>query len=90
MAYYVYSLESHRRGDSNENTQYTIMLKKIEKISLLYLIKSNYHCLELIFMAHKVFEPLKFYCTCFRSSIKTVREARGRLVRDTRLFSSRS
>ena len=35
MAYYVYSLESPRRGDSNENTIYNIMLKKIEKISLL-------------------------------------------------------
>ena len=28
MAYYVYSLESPRRGDSNENTQYTIMFKE--------------------------------------------------------------
>ena len=47
------------------------------------LIGSNYPCLELISMVHKVFEPLKFDCTsvggnpvCFRSchrpqSIKT-------------------
>ena len=28
------------------------------------LIGSNYPCLELIFMVPKVFEPLKFYCTC--------------------------
>ena len=41
MAYYVYSLES-RRGHSNENTQYTIMLKKIEKISLLCLLTRRY------------------------------------------------
>ena len=26
------------------------------------LIGSNYHCLELIFMVPKVFEPLKFDC----------------------------
>ena len=31
MVYCVYLLESPRRGDSNENTQYTFMLKKIEK-----------------------------------------------------------
>ena len=35
MVYCVYSLESPRYGDSNENTQHTFMLKKIEKISLL-------------------------------------------------------
>ena len=28
------------------------------------LIGSNYPCLELIFMVQKVFEPLKFDCTC--------------------------
>ena len=37
--YVVYSLESPRRGDSNEYTQYTIIVYKIEKISL------NYRCL---------------------------------------------
>ena len=42
MAYYVYSLESPRRGDSNENKQYTIILKKIEKISLLRLLTRRY------------------------------------------------
>ena len=31
MVYCVYSLESPRWGDSNENTQYTFMSKKIEK-----------------------------------------------------------
>ena len=35
MVYCVYSLESPRWGNFNENTQYTFMLKKIEKISLL-------------------------------------------------------
>ena len=34
MIYYVYSLESPRCGDSNKNTQYAFMFKKIEKISL--------------------------------------------------------
>ena len=32
----VYSLESPRRGDSNEYTQHTIIVWKIEKISLNY------------------------------------------------------
>ena len=32
--YCVYSLESPRCGDSNENTQQTFMLRKIENISL--------------------------------------------------------
>ena len=36
MVYCVYSLESPRWGDSNEYTQYTFILKKIEKTSLLY------------------------------------------------------
>ena len=31
-----------RRGDSNENTQYTIMLKKIEKLSFLCLLTRWY------------------------------------------------
>ena len=71
MVYCVYSLESPHRGDSNESTQYTFMLKKIKKILikppnlalLSTLICSNYSCLELIFMVPKVFEPLKFDCT---------------------------
>ena len=69
MVFCEYSLESPRRGDSNENTQYTFILKKIEKISLLCLLTwlynktlngSNYPCLEHIFIVPKVFEPLKF------------------------------
>ena len=31
MVYCVYSLELPRWGDSNENTQYTFMSKKIKK-----------------------------------------------------------
>ena len=47
----VYSLESPRWGDSNENTQYTFILQKIDKISLLSLLTLRYiinpHWLEL-------------------------------------------
>ena len=51
MVYCVYSLESPHRGDSNESTQYTFMLKKIKKIlikppDLALLI--NPHLLELV------------------------------------------
>ena len=38
MVYCVYSLESPRWGDSNENTQHTFILEKIEKISILSLL----------------------------------------------------
>ena len=34
----VYALESPRWGDSNGNTQYTFMSKKIDKLSLLCLM----------------------------------------------------
>ena len=66
MACCVYSLESPKWGDSNENTQHTFMLMKIENISLLCFlalwltyIGSNYPCLEHILMVQKLFEPLK-------------------------------
>ena len=42
MVCFVYSLESPRWGDSNENTQHTFVLKKIEKISLLCLLTWRY------------------------------------------------
>ena len=38
MVYCVYSLESPRWGDSNENTQHTFILEKIEKIAILSLL----------------------------------------------------
>ena len=71
---WVYSLESPHRGDSNEYTQHTIIVYKIEKISLNYrylllelvpcltLSDSNYPCLERISMVPKMFEPLRFDC----------------------------
>ena len=34
MEYCVYTLESPRWGDTNENTKYTFMFKKIENMSL--------------------------------------------------------
>ena len=70
----VYSLEWPHRGDSNEYTQHTIILLKIENISINYrhllpdlvpclnLIGSNYPSLEQISMVPKMFEPLKFDC----------------------------
>ena len=70
----VYSLESPHRGDSNEYTQHTIIIWKLEKTILNYphlppdlalwltLSGSNYPCLEQISMVPKMFEPLKFDC----------------------------
>ena len=61
-------------GDSNEYTQHSIILLKIENIfinyrhllpdlaPLLNLIGSNYPSLEQISMVPKMFEPLKFDC----------------------------
>ena len=43
IVFCVYSLESPRLGDSNENTQHTFMLKKIEKMSLLCLLTWRYY-----------------------------------------------
>ena len=71
----VYSLESPHRGDSNEYTQHTTIVKEIKKKSLnyRYLLPdlapwlthsgSNYPCLEQFSMVPKMFEPLKFDCT---------------------------
>ena len=68
----VYSLELPHQGNSNEYTQHTIIVLKIEKISLNYrylfpelvpwltLSGSNYPCLKWISMVPKMFEPLRF------------------------------
>ena len=80
----VYSLESPRWGDSNEYTQHTIILLKIENISISYrhllsdllpwlkLIGSNYPSLEQISTVPKMFEPLKFDCIYDSASRKGV------------------
>ena len=77
----MYSLESAHRGDFNEYTQHTIILWKIEKISLNYryllpdlasyltLSSSNYPYLEQSSMVPKMFEPLKFVCILFCFSL---------------------
>ena len=68
----MYSLELPHRGDSNEYTQYTIIVLKIEEIFLYrYLLSdlapwlihggSKYPYLELISMVPMMFEPLKLY-----------------------------
>ena len=69
----VYSLSSHQ-GNSNEYMQHTIILLKIETISINYrrllpdlapwlnLTGSIYLSLEQISMVPKMFEPLKFDC----------------------------
>ena len=70
MVHCLYSLESPRCGDSNENTQHTFMLgnrKDIPIMALDYalglaLIGSNYPSLEDILMVPKLFEPLKYDC----------------------------
>ena len=43
MVHCMFQLESPRWGDSNEDTQNTFMLKKIEKISLLSLLIWRYN-----------------------------------------------
>ena len=66
----MYSLESPHRGDFNEYTQHTIIVKEIKKIPKLSLLPdlapwltlsgSNYPCVEQFSMVPKMFEPLKF------------------------------
>ena len=62
------------RGDSNEYTQHTTIVKEIKKNPLNYryllpdlapwltLSGSNYPCLKQFSMVQKMFEPLKFDC----------------------------
>ena len=87
----MYSLESPHRDDSNEYTQHTIILWKMEKTFLDYFhlpsdlalcltpSGSNYPCLEQISMVPKMFEPLKFDC---RNKNKT--NARKKKVKESK------
>ena len=72
--YNGYSLESSHRGASNDYTQHTIILQKIEKTSLnypylpsdlaLWLTLSSLNCLRLeqIALVPNMFEPLTTDC----------------------------
>ena len=73
----VFSLESPHRGDSNENTKYTIFNIK-KKITLNYSksattafffkgLKNEFE--TAVVNEPSVFEPLKFYCTCIFDGI---------------------
>ena len=72
----MFSLESPHRGDSNENTQYTIFnIKKKRKSPEIILNlkrwdipKGPKNDFETA-MVNKppLFEPLKFYCKCFET-----------------------
>ena len=62
----MYFLEMPHRGDSNEYTQHTIIILKIELSPFAFLTGavinpiysgSSYPCLEQIFMIPKMFEP---------------------------------
>ena len=71
----MYSLELPHWGNSNEYTQHTINIQKVEKNSLNYqnlfpglapwftLSEPNYPWLKPYPMVPKMFEPLKFDCT---------------------------
>ena len=72
----MYSLESPRRGDSNEYTQYAFMLMKIEKLFLLCHLTWHYNQPSLartirLELVPKVFEPLKFDCITKHRKKKT-------------------
>ena len=65
-------LESPHRGDSNEDTKYTIFLYIQKKINLIYFksaaigffskgLKNEFE--TAVVNESSVFEPLKFYCT---------------------------
>ena len=70
----VFSLESHHRGDSNEYTQYTIFNIK-KKFSLNYSASAAMGFFPrdsrkkefetAVVNEPSVFEPLKFYYTCY-------------------------
>ena len=68
----MFSLESPHRGDSNENTQYTIFnmnKKKHPKLSKICSyglfskgLKNEFE--TAVVNEPSVFEPMKFYCSC--------------------------
>ena len=75
----MFSLESPQRGDSNENTQYTISQYKKENIPKLSQIcnygigskglKNEFE--TTVVNEPSVFEPLKFYCMCLETVCRT-------------------
>ena len=85
----VYLLESPHRGDSNEYTQHTSIVQKIEKTSPNYhkllpdqapwltLSDFKYLCLEQFSIVQKMFEPLRFDCRycikCLNVVVRTLR-----------------
>ena len=76
IVYYVFSIESHHRGDSNEYTQYTIfdMKKLITKNYPIYAAIGFFKGLENEFVTAVVdepsaFAPLKFYCISASTSM---------------------
>ena len=64
----MFSLESPRRGDSNEHTQYTIFNIR-KKVTLHYPKSAALRFFPRVSTAvvnePLEFEPLKFYCICF-------------------------
>ena len=76
--YYVFSLESPQRGDSNEYTQYTISKYKKENLPKVSKICNYGICSKGLKNEFKtavvnepsVFEPLKFYCMYFAKKKK--------------------
>ena len=64
--YCVFSLESPHRGDSNDYTQYTISQCKKRKSSYRSCSTGFKNAFQTaVVNKPSVFEPLKFYCTCF-------------------------
>ena len=63
--YYVFSLKSPHRGDSNEYAQYTIFNIKLQLWDFSQGLKNEFEIA--VVNEPLVFEPLKFYCICFLS-----------------------
>ena len=74
----VFLLESPHRGDSNENTQYTIFnmnkkntLNHPKSAAMGFFLKGLKNEFETAVVNEpSVFEPLKFYCTNFGMTVK--------------------
>ena len=73
----MFSLESPHRGDSNENTKYTIFnikktLNYLKSAAMGFFPRDSRKFETAVVNEPSVFEPLKFYCTLFACAYKYI------------------
>ena len=85
--YCVFSLESPHRGDSNKNTLHTFMFKKLENISLLYLLIWRYDK-HLITQTTAVWNIFSWFQRCLSHCSTVCKIFPGSTVKPTHVVTS--